>query len=56
MKAVNADFSDNRINFSTTLLQAGQNTINIYMRQTGKLSTAAVILPIMRCMITSGLN
>ncbi len=35
-EGINADSSDYRINFSGSLLQAGQNTINIYMRQTGK--------------------
>jgi fibronectin type 3 domain-containing protein len=37
-EGINADFSDNRINFSTSLLRSGQNTINIYMRQTGKVN------------------
>jgi rhamnogalacturonan endolyase len=31
-------FSDNRINFSASLLQAGANTITIYLRQTGKVN------------------
>ena len=41
-EGVNADYSDNRINFSTSLLQAGQNTITIYMRQTAKINVNGV--------------
>jgi fibronectin type 3 domain-containing protein len=37
-QGIHADFSDNRINFSTSLLHSGQNTITIYMRQTGKVN------------------
>ncbi|HEY3762035.1 MAG TPA: polysaccharide lyase family protein [Verrucomicrobiae bacterium] len=31
-------FSDNRINFSASMLHAGANTITIYLRQTGKVN------------------
>jgi fibronectin type 3 domain-containing protein len=37
-EGINADFSDDRINFSTSLLHSGQNTITVYMRQTGKVN------------------
>ena len=36
-EGINGDFSDARFNFSTNLLHTGANTINIYMRQTGKV-------------------
>jgi rhamnogalacturonan endolyase len=34
-EGINADFSDNRITFAASLLHSGQNTINVYIRQTG---------------------
>jgi rhamnogalacturonan endolyase len=34
-EGVNADFSDYRIGFSTSLLHSGTNTVTIYMRQIG---------------------
>jgi len=37
-EGINGDFSDYRVNFSTNLLHSGQNTVNIYMRQTGKVN------------------
>jgi rhamnogalacturonan endolyase len=37
-EGIHGIFSDNRINFAASLLQAGQNTITIGMRQTGKVN------------------
>ncbi len=37
-EGINADFSDNRITVPINDLHSGQNTINIYMRQTGKVA------------------
>ncbi len=37
-EGIHGIFSDNRINFAASLLQAGQNTITIGLRQTGKVN------------------
>src|ERR1700722_7760707 len=37
-EGINADSSDYRITFAASLLHSGQNTINIDMRQTGKVN------------------